>query len=126
MFKKIIISAFMFFYAQIVFSETCPSIVEIKNHYFHHWTAYDSDNGMPLSKKQIYEFIKKVSQFSMAEYAQGAPEGANHCYYGDNNNQFMFAFLAKEGLTPDTQAGNWQNQGGFLRCHGDVNECPFK
>lgn len=125
MFKKIIISIFMFCYTNIVFAETCPSLAEIKNSYFHDWVAFDSDNGMPLSKQQVYTFIKKVRQFSMAEYAEGAPEGADHCYYGDNNNQFMFAFLAKEDLKPNTKTGNWKYQGGFLRCYGDVDECLF-
>lgn len=125
MLKKSLITLLSLTLSSNLFAETCPSVSDLQNHQLHGWTLYDSDNGFPLSQEDADEFSKQVSQFTMAEYAEEAPEGSAHCYYLDNNNDYMFAFLAKHDLKPDNEKGHWQQESGFLRCHDYVNACAF-
>lgn len=125
MFKKFIISLFLLTLSSITLAEICPSISEIKNNYFHGWDAYNSNNGLPLTPQGLEKFKKHVNRFLMAEWAEGAPEGSSHCYYGDKKNDYMDGYLARHGLQPDLISGNWQNKSIFVRCQRGIESCVF-
>lgn len=125
MFKKLIPIIFLGV-STYAHAETCPSVVDIKNHALQGWEVYSSDNGSPLTSKQFDKFKQLVQQFSLAEYAEDAPEGAGHCYYADSTHPYMFAFLAKMNVEPDNTNHQWHNQGDFLRCQSTIADCLFK
>lgn len=125
MLKKLTLTLLCLTSFQASANTTCPSVAELKNHQLNGWTAYNSDSGEELPQNLVIEFEKQTSQFLMAEWAEGAPEGASHCYYGDKQGEYMNAFLAKHDYYPNMQAGNWHNESGFLRCHADAKQCVF-
>ncbi|MFZ2315231.1 MAG: hypothetical protein WAW86_06200 [Gammaproteobacteria bacterium] len=110
---------------QSVAMTTCPSISELRNNQLQGWTAYNSDSGEELPTSLVEQFEKRAAQFLMAEWADEAPEGTSHCYYGDKNGEYMDAFLAKHDYYADTSVPAWKNESGFLRCHADAKQCPF-
>ena len=124
MFKKIMLTFIFLTLTTATLAETCPSISQLKENNFHGWEPYNSDSGEPLFPQQLTDFKKDVRQFLMAEWAEGAPEGESHCYYGDKNGNYMDAFLARHGFH-DAPSANWHNDGGFMRCKGEAGNCVF-
>ncbi len=125
MLKKLSIALLCLTSFQVYATTTCPSVAELKNHQLNGWVAYNSDSGEELPLSQIKIFEKETSQFLMAEWAEGAPEGTSHCYYSDKRGEYMNAFLAQHDHYPNLQTGNWRNESGFLRCHADTKQCTF-
>lgn len=123
--KYIIAFLIFFFNATLVHAETCPAIADIKAGYFGGWRVLSSDNGSPLSPAGVEKFKRSITSFVMAEYAEEAPEGEDHCYYRTEKSSCAAGFLAKDGLKPQMKSGFWYNESIFVRCHQSIASCIF-
>lgn len=123
--KYIIAFIILIFNVSLAYAETCPSTTDIKAGYFRGWRVLSSDNGMPLTPSGVEKFKQKVTDFVMAEYAEEAPEGEDHCYYRTEKSSCAEGYLAKDGLKPQMQSGLWYKDSIFIRCHNSIASCIF-
>ena len=112
--------------------ETCPKVSDLKKvttNKFNGWRLLNLDEeGAPLTTAQAKAFAKKVDGFTLAEYDDGAPEGAAMCYYGAAPD-YLGVYLAKHNLVVDTNDANWKPESkgsDDYNCTGaDVTACTF-
>lgn len=85
----------------------CPSIADIKNVSFNEdiWHPLNVNNGEPISNAELATLAANTNHTQMAEYMVNAPEGATHCYYGNNDEWSEFYLVSTSKLLP--YGNNW-------------------
>jgi len=110
--------------SQISYSETCPSIHDLKQHNLHGWQAYDSDDDTLLSPLRFSKFIKQAEQFALAEWKN--KNSTVHCYYRSNDGSELEAYLSKQNFLPINNKDFWYQVSGATHCAAGMDKCEFK
>lgn len=127
MLNKVIAVICFVLFSQICFAETCPSIKDIKKASIKGWTAFDSEDGKPLSSERLAQFKTLVEQFALAEWSnEDAKAGVIHCFYRDKEGAALEAYLAKSNFSPINQKNMWYEVSGAHQCAAGMKECEFK
>jgi hypothetical protein len=130
MLKKIIFIACFFVSTHNSFAETCPTILEIRNNYFHGWQVLNINSGNPVPASTLENFKNTVQHFALAEWMEDAPEGAGHCYYqGQDRNDpgYLEVFLAKANVITIPANHNWKFVSpNVMQCRAGIDDCVFQ
>lgn len=123
---KTFISFLLLLISTNLLAENCPSVNSIKTNKAAGWQAYDSDNGKPLTPEREVRLRHEITQFALAEFSRTNNKNMMHCYYKDQNNEYLEAYFAKESFSLLKPSRYWYAVTGMMQCAAGAEKCQFQ